>query len=325
MAFMFKLGGQGGNMFLEFVLLIIGLILVIKGADYFVDAAVAVARRTGISEVVIGATLVSLATTLPELAVSSYSAYLNQTNLAVGNAVGSVIFNTGVILGLSVLLSPLVIKDKKFSLKAIFMLIAGIIFSIAGIDGKIAFYEGLILVTFLVVYMVYLFRSPSDDDEHNSQTDDTPIWVLAVKFIGGAMAVVFGSRLMVNSAISIAEYFGVSPMIIGLTIVAAGTSLPELATSLTSIKKGHQNVSVGNIVGANFLNMTSVLGISSLINPLPIEKVSLTIDLPVMLVFMTLIWLFGRKGKMERWKGIVFLLIYAAYFTNIVIRTLQAA
>ena len=253
-------------MFLEFVLLIIGLILVIKGADYFVDAAVAVARRTGISEVVIGATLVSLATTLPELAVSSYSAYLNQTNLAVGNAVGSVIFNTGVILGLSVLLSPLVIKDKKFSLKAIFMLTAGIIFSIAGIDGEIAFYEGLILVIFLVVYMVYIFRSPSDDDENNSQTDDTPTWVLAVKFIGGAMAVVFGSRLMVNSAISIAEYFGVSPMIIGLTIVAAGTSLPELATSLTSIKKGHQNVSVGNIVGANFLNMTSVLGISSLIS-----------------------------------------------------------
>lgn len=322
---MFKLGGQGGNMFLEFVLLIIGLILVIKGADYFVDAAVAVARRTGISEVVIGATLVSLATTLPELAVSSYSAYLNQTNLAVGNAVGSVIFNTGVILGLSVLLSPLVIKDKKFSLKAIFMLTAGIIFSIAGIDGEIAFYEGLILVIFLVVYMVYIFRSPSDDDENNSQTDDTPTWVLAVKFIGGAMAVVFGSRLMVNSAVSIAEYFGVSQMIIGLTIVAVGTSLPELATSLTSIKKGHQNVSVGNIVGANFLNMTSVLGVSSLINPLPIEKVSLTIDLPVMLMLMALIWLFGRKGKMERWKGIVFLLIYAAYFINIVIRTLAVA
>ncbi len=308
-------------MIIQFLLLIGGLIFVIKGADYFVDAAVSVARKTGMSEVLIGATLVSMATTLPELAVSTYSSYLNKADLAVGNAVGSVIFNTGIILGLAILLSPIVIKDQKFSSKAIFMLFAGILLGLFSVNAEVTFLEGLLLVTLFIVYTIFLFKfSPVAENE--KQIDNTPFWLLSIKFIGGAMAVVFGSRLMVNAAVSIAEALGISTAIIGLTIVAAGTSLPELVTSLTAIKKGHQNVSVGNIVGANFLNMATVIGFSSLINPLPMGSDSLRIDLPVMLIFMTLIWLFGRKGKMERWQGVVFISIYALYFINIVTRTL---
>lgn len=308
-------------MIIQFLLLIGGLIFVIKGADYFVDAAVSVARKTGMSEVLIGATLVSMATTLPELAVSTYSSYLNKADLAVGNAVGSVIFNTGIILGLAILLSPIIIKDQKFSSKAIFMLFAGILLGLFSVNAEVTFLEGLLLVTLFIVYTIFLFKfSPVAENE--KQIDNTPFWLLSIKFIGGAMAVVFGSRLMVNAAVSIAEALGISTAIIGLTIVAAGTSLPELVTSLTAIKKGHQNVSVGNIVGANFLNMATVIGFSSLINPLPMGSDSLRIDLPVMLIFMTLIWLFGRKGKMERWQGVVFISIYALYFINIVTRTL---
>lgn len=308
-------------MIIQFLLLFVGLIFVIKGADYFVDAAVSVARKTGMSEVLIGATLVSMATTLPELAVSTYSSFLNKADLAVGNAVGSVIFNTGIILGLAILLSPIVIKDQKFSSKAIFMLFAGILLGIFSVNAEVSFPEGVLLVTLFIAYTVFLFRlSPVAENE--KQIDNTPFWLLSIKFIGGAMAVVFGSRLMVNAAVSIAEAVGISTAIIGLTIVAAGTSLPELVTSLTAIKKGHQNVSVGNIVGANFLNMATVIGFSALINPLSMGSDSLKIDLPVMLIFMTLIWLFGRKGKMERWQGVVFISIYVLYFINIVIRTL---
>lgn len=300
-------------------MLIIGLVLVIKGADYFVDAAVEVARRTGMSEVLIGATLVSLATTLPELAVSSYSSYLNNADLAVGNAVGSVIFNTAVILGLSLIIKPLKIKDKKFSSKALFMLASGILLSLFALDGQVKPKEGIFLIGLLIIYVFYVFKTSPNEDQ-KVETDDSPVWLLTIKFIGGAMAVVFGSRLMVNAAVSIAEALGVSPMVIGLTIVAVGTSLPELVTSLTAIKKGYQNVSVGNIIGANFLNMTAVLGVSSLINPLPIGGESLRVDLPVMLLLMALIWLFGRKGKMERWKGLVFLGIYIIYITNVVVK-----
>ncbi len=305
----------------QFLLLIVGLVFVIKGADYFVDAAVSVARKTGMSEVLIGATLVSMATTLPEMAVSTYSSYLNKTDLAVGNAVGSVIFNTGIILGFSILLKPIVIKDKKFSSKAIFMLLAGILLGLFAINAEVTFPEGLLLVTLFIVYTIFMFRF-SPLKVKDKQIDTTPAWLLTVKFVGGAMAVVFGSRLMVNAAVSIAEALGVSTAIIGLTIVAIGTSLPELVTSLTAIRKGHQNVSVGNIVGANFLNMATVIGFSALINPLPMSTDSLKIDLPVMLLFMALIWLFGRKGKMERWQGVVFISIYLLYFVNIVARTL---
>lgn len=306
-------------MLLTVLVLIAGLVLVIKGADFFVDAAVSVARKTGMSEVLIGATLVSVATTLPEIAVSSYSSYLKQSELAVGNAVGSAVFNSGVILGLGILLRPIIIKDSKFSSKALFMVFSGILLALFGLNGQIVFYEGIVLLTLLVVYTVYLFKSTAPSEE--KQIDNTPFVSLLSKFVGGAMAVVFGSRLMVNSAVSIAEVLGVSPAIIGLTIVAMGTSLPELVTSLTAIKKGHQNISVGNIVGANFLNMTSVLGVSALINPLPLDADTLSRDLPVMLALMTFIWLFGRSGKMERYKGLVFLGIYVLYFSHIIVRT----
>lgn len=307
-------------MLLNIGLLIIGLFLVIKGADLFVDAAVKVARRTGMSEVLIGATLVSVATTLPEIAVSSYSSYLKQAELAVGNSVGSVIFNTGVILGLSTIISPTIIRDRKFSSKALFMVFSGLLLSFFALNGKVVALEGFILVVLLVVYLTYVFKT-SQNETNEIQQEDTPTWVLTAKFLGGAMSVVFGSRLMVNSAVTIAEVLGVSQAIIGLTILAVGTSLPELVTSLTAIKKGHQNVSVGNIIGANFLNMTSVLGISSIINPLTINRYALKTDLPVMLVLMFLVFLFGKKGKIARWNGFVFLGIYILYFVNILLRT----
>lgn len=318
-----------------YLMFILGLILVIKGADWFVEAAVWMARKTGMAEVLVGATIVSVGTTLPELAVSTYSAYTGSPDVAFGNAVGSCIFNIAVILGLSVAVRPLQVDGRLFGTRALMMLAAAVVVTMLSIDGGLETIDGLVLVAILVAYIIYLVRTqraPGAEDAKTKQVQDSvlpdsidssprslfPSTTLGqvVQFIVGALAVAIGSRLLVSAATTIAEMLGISEVVIGLTIVSIGTSLPELATAITALAKGHQSLSAGNIVGANFLNITAVLGFSALVNRIPVAGSSLMLDFPVMLALMAALILFSSIGrKLTRWQGIVFLAAYVAYAT----------
>jgi len=305
--------------------------MVIKGADWFVEAAIWMARKTGIAEVLVGATIVSIGTTLPELAVSTYSSYAGYTDVALGNAVGSSIFNLGVILGVSILVRPIMIDAKPFGSRAILMLAAAVLVTILAIDGGLERTDGLLLIAVVAAYIAHLIRSQRFNADKVSEREDgygsetstesshghlfpltTPGQIL--QFIAGALTVAVGSRFLVSTATSIAEALGIPEIVIGLTIVAAGTSLPELATAIASLIKGHQSLSAGNIVGASFLNMTSVLGFSSLVNRVTIAGSCLLLDFPVMLALMAALILFATIGRrLTRWQGVFFLAVYIAY------------
>lgn len=317
-----------------YLMFIVGLVLVIKGADWFVEAAVWMAKKTGMPEVLVGATIVSVGTTLPELAVSTFSSFTGYPDVALGNAVGSCIFNIAVILGLSIAIRPLEIEGKLFSTRALIMLAAAVLATVLSIDGDLERIDGVILLAGLATYIIYLVRSQrsvTDEQDTSAQeaqdaappssSSDKPGHIFpsttpgqVLQFIAGALAVAIGSRFTVSAATTIAEMLGVPEIVIGLTIVAIGTSMPELATAITALAKGHQSLSAGNVVGANFLNMTAVLGFSSLVNRVPIAGSSLLLDFPVMLALIAALTLFASIGrKLTRWQGIVFLVAYIAY------------
>lgn len=301
-----------------FVFFALGMFAIIKGADWFTDAAVWIAGKTGIPKVIVGATIVSLATTLPEFAVSVFASYSGHADMSLGNAVGSNIFNIGVILGISLLIRSFPTDPNLFPKQAAFMIAAGTLAFLFAQDGSINSMDGFLLLLILVGYLVFLIIH-SLQQKQQMKKDEAVKGTLGlnlIKFIGGSAAVVIGSRITVTSGIGIAEFFKIPELIIGLTLVAMGTSLPELVTSLTATLKGYQELSVGNIIGAGLLNMSWVVGVSATINPIPITPMNLILDFPFMLTLMGLLLLFGITHKrFVRWEGATFLLIYVAYMT----------
>lgn len=309
-----------------------GLILVIRGADWFVESAVWMARKTGMSEVLVGATIVSVGTTLPELSVSTYSSIVGSSQIALGNAIGSCIFNIGFTLGISIAVRALPINDRIFNSRAVLMLAAAVLATVLSADGNLSRVDGALLLGALIAYVVYLIRSQRPaTDAGDTEVDQGPtpaetdaptsqrLFPLSTigqvaQFVVGALTVAIGSRLLVSSATTIAETLGISEAVIGLTIVAAGTSLPELATAVTALIKGHQSLSAGNIVGANFINLTAVLGVSSMVNPIAVGSSSLLLDYPVMLALMGALILFAAiRRTLARWQGCILLVAYVAY------------
>jgi len=306
------------------LLLLISILMIAKGADWFVESAVSISEKSGIPKIIIGATIVSFATTSPEFAVSATAAYLGHVDLSVGNAVGSTICNIGLILGMVIAIRAIHIDRHSFVRKGAFMVISALMLILTTLDGKLSATDGLLLLLVFLGFMYYNYkvqRAIFDNDGNKSER--TPLLEMnkdIFLFIAGAFMVVIGSRILVDAGITLAEWLGVPQMLIGLTLVALGTSLPELITAVSSLIKGHQDISIGNILGANIMDITLVLGVSSQIRTLEILPQSLIYDFPAMLLIMVLLVIFGvTKRKLERWEGGLLLGVYLAYIAGLFI------
>ena len=317
-------------MTLVIILFFVGFFLITKGADIFIDCTVKIGRKTGISELILGATIVSFATTLPELTVSVFASIDNYTTMSLGNAVGSIICNTGLILGLVVIISPFKVDKNMFSSKSIILLISVLTLMVLGANGSISRGDGFILIVLLIVFMYSNIKSVSGKNRINSpnnmqsnscdniKSSKHENLKVGVLFVLGLIMMVVGSKLLVDNGVKIANSIGVPQGIISLTVIALGTSLPELVSSLTAIKKQHHGISVGNILGANILNIVSVIVISSLINDLPILSQNMRIDFEFMtIILLILILPTIKSGKLYRVQGLLLLSSYIIYITTL--------
>ncbi len=310
------------------LLLALGFVLLSKGADLFVDGSASIATKAGIPQLVIGLTIVAMGTSAPEAAVSISSAIAGSAEIAVGNVVGSNILNVLIILGISATIVPLAVRKISHVLDIPMVLLATAILFVLGLFGSINFIGGIILLIIFIGYMAILFINAFKAKKANggviAPEDDVeikimPIWKSIIFVVIGLAMIVFGSSVTVNSATSIAKIFGVSERFIALTIVALGTSLPELFTSVTAAIKGNADIAVGNIVGSNIFNILFVLGVTSLIIPVPFESKFL-IDTVVSFVSVLFIWLVSLKSKkIARWSGITMLVLYAGYFVYLLL------
>lgn len=307
------------EMFLAVLLFVIGLVLIIKGGDFFVDAASWIAEVSGIPNFIIGATIVSIATTLPELLVSIMATAGGQTGIAVGNAVGSVTANTSLILAISLVFAPCVVSRKQFGLKGFLMILASVLLFVLSLSGHLKLLPSLLLFIVLGVFVyenIVSAKKEGEKVERRRIENKKEIVVNILKFIFGAAGIVVGARLLVDNGTVIAEKLGVPDSIIGVTMIAIGTSLPELTTAIIALVKKKGNLSLGNIVGANIIDMTLILPICSAVSggTLVVSNQALRLDMPVCilagLVAIVPTFIFG---KTKRYQGIALLVIYAAY------------
>lgn len=309
--------------------MIVGLVFLIGGAELLVRGASRLAAAIGISPLVIGLTVVAFGTSSPELAVSLQSAFSGQADIALGNVVGSNIFNVLFILGLSALIVPLVVAQQLVRLDVPLMIGASVLMLLMGLDGKIGRLDGLILFTCIVVYIVFaIWQSRKEQaqiqaeyaQEYGSEKLPSRTTFQMALNVGlvvvGLILLVLGSRWLVAGAVEIARFLGVSELIIGLTIIAAGTSLPEVAASVTAAAKGERDIAVGNVVGSNLFNILAILGLSSLIAPdgINVSGAALSFDIPVMIaVAFACLPIFFTGFTIARWEGALFLGYYIVY------------
>ena len=316
---------KGGALIVVAILIfLVGLVLVIKGGDWFVDSASWFAEATGIPKFVVGATVVSFATTLPELLVSVRAAMNGSAQLAIGNAVGSVTANTTLIMGVSLVAMAGVVNRKSFSLKGGLLLTSIVGLTLLSLNKQLptwsAFVLWAIFLTFMVSNLIEGKKSAEIGKLETYEKKDVPSKILW--FIIGTASIVFGAEFLVSSGKTIATSVGISETIIGFTVIALGTSLPELVTTLTAIRKKESSLSVGNIVGANIIDATLILPLCAVINgkPLPVERINLVFDFPVCIlacavaVIPTII-----SGKFKKWQGFALLAIYAIYMILLVL------
>lgn len=307
-------------MFMVTLLFITGIIMIIKGGDWFVDSAIKIAKLSGLPEVLIGATLVSLATTLPEVTVSITAAIEGHTTMGIGNAVGSMICNIGLILAISVVFMPGKVHDKNYTYKALILITYTIILFVMAVDGTIEIVNSAILLGMLIIYLFINVREAVTNLEDHKGNKRRKISSkkekqnIAIYFIVGIIAIILGSNLLIDNGVIIAEFIGVPEAVIGLTFIALGTSLPELTTGVASLIKKKPGIGLGNIIGANILNGCLVIGASGLFAPLEIIEQNIYFDFPVALTlsFILIIPTIIKK-KTYRLQGIAFLIIYALY------------
>lgn len=310
-------------MFVSVLLFILGLLLLIKGGDWFVDAASSIAHRLHMPELLIGATVVSIGTTLPEVMVSAQGAMVGSGSIAFGNAVGSIICNTSLIAAITLVVRPARVERKTLLLPSIAFFVAAAYYCFnAYVYGAFSRMSGLILLGMFVVYMVLTIMQMKNPAFAPKETDEevvpeTTMGHDILMLVVGAAVIVVGARLLVDNAQIIARALGVPESVIALTLVALGTSLPELVTAITSLIKGCGALSLGNIIGANLFNLVLVSGTAITISPFNLASASatsLTIDIPLMLGVMLLMTVPAlTREKMSRWQGVVLLCCYAAY------------
>ena len=293
-------------MFLKVVILLVGFLFLVKGADWFVEGAASIAKKLGIPQLIIGLTIVAMGTSMPEAAVS----------ITVGNIVGSNILNVLIILGVTAVITNVAIQTSTFRYEIPFMMVVTIILLVFGITGgEVTFVEGIIFWVLFLLYLGYLFvMAKKGTNEEEGETKDYPIWKCILFMVIGGVLVVKGSDFAVSGASAIARYFGMSERFIGLTIVALGTSLPELVTSVTAARKGNAGIAIGNIVGSNIFNILFVIGTTALICTVPFES-KFIIDTIIAVVVGAILWIGTYKHKeLRRPCGIFMLLCYVAYF-----------
>ena len=308
-------------MILNVLFILVGIVLVLWGADRLTDGAVAVAEKLKMPQIVIGLTIVAMGTSMPEFCVSLVSALKGTTDLAVGNIVGSNIFNTLLIVGVSAWVAPMTILKSTVRKDIPFALFASVILLVMCLDGNISRLDaGILFVLFLVFMYVTLKGAKTKDDDTTAKTDSIEdnkkpmaAWLSIVWIIVGLACLIGGSNLFVEGATKVAEHIGVSEAVIGLTIVAGGTSLPELATSVVSARKGNSGIAIGNVLGSNVFNILAILGVTGVITPMHLQGITM-LDLSMMVVSTLLVWLFSfTKYKIARWEGIVLTIVFIGY------------
>ena len=308
-------------MLIELVLLVIGFVMLIKGADIFVDGAAGIAARFGISQLVIGLTIVAMGTSAPEAAVSIAAAFKGTADITIGNVVGSNIMNILVILGVTAVIAALDIQQSTVRYELPFVMAVTLaMLAMGGVDKRVGRMDGVILWALFVAYLVCLFIMAMRNKEEEPAQTGRPVWLLIVFVILGAVLIVAGAVVSVDAASEIARMIGLSERFIGLTIVAFGTSLPELCTSVVAAKKGKADLAIGNIVGSNIFNILFVVGTTALIVPVPFNP-AFIIDTAVAAGAALLLWLCVLpKKELTRPGGILMLGCYAAYFVYLMIK-----
>ena len=301
-------------MWTNILLLILGLLLLISGGEFLVKSAISIAKKFNLSPFVVGITIVSFGTSAPELMVSLQATFDGATGLAIGNVIGSNIANIGLVLGLTVIVKPIIIEKSKYAFSVWFMLISAVLFSILLYDGNISFTDGLLLVLGLSVFIFFSFKYDKSQDVEDDLVEKGVLTTLLF-FILGSVGLYFGSDIFVNNAICIAKNMGVSEFIIGITIVAFGTSLPELVTSIVAAVRNQNSIFIGNLIGSNIFNIFAVIGITSLIQPLQQNSASITgeISLFIMILFSIIMGLYLIGKKISRLKGLILLAGYIIY------------
>lgn len=305
---------------INLILLLIGLGLVVLGADWLVNGASSIARRAGISEFVIGLTIVGFGTSCPELVVSLTGAIEGNSDISVGNVVGSNIFNALFILGLTALVLPVGMTDKNRRIDIPITLVVTILLVVLGITGSvsgpvISRWEGVVMLLVFSVYLFYCFKSDSKDEFSETQQVTLSFPKAIALTLTGLAGLIFGGDLFVDSATALARQIGVSDKFIAVTILAGGTSLPELATSLTAAIRGKEQLALGNILGSNVFNAMLILGLSSIITPLSFASMTV-VDIAALILssVLLLIWAYtGSRNRIDRWEGAAMLLCYVAY------------
>lgn len=312
--------------FIAVLLFAVGVVLIVKGGDLFVDAATWIAEVSGIPKFIVGATVVSLATTLPEMIVSVMAALEGKVDMAVGNAVGSVTANTGLIMAIALLFMPCAVDRKVYGFKSVLMILAAAFLLVFSQGGSLLLTGSLILIAILVAFVWENIVSAkagleAAEDRVRPPHDSKTVWSNVVKFLLGAAGIVIGARLLVDNGSILARAAGVSEAVIAVTLVAVGTSLPELVTTITAIVKKQSALSIGNIIGANIIDLCLILPLCSLVSgkALPISAQSVGLDMPVCLGVIALALLpMLFTGKFRRWQGFVMLGGYAAYLVAVI-------
>lgn len=311
---------------LKYILLIGGFVLLIKGADFFVDGSSAVAKRLKVPSLIIGMTIVAMGTSLPETSVSVSASVLGKNDLAISNAIGSNIFNLMVVCGVCCLLCPMAVgketlkKDLPFS-----VIVAGVLLALGAFTGTVMRWGGAILLALFAFFLYMMISSAKKARDSGEQSGEDeykimPVWKCLLCIIGGGAAIAAGGKMVVEGASDIARTFGMSDNLIGMTIVALGTSLPELVTSIVAARKGEVDMALGNVVGSNVFNILFVLGIAATISPIAFT-VQNTIDTAVLIAMSLLVLLLcAPKKKLVRWHGALMLAAYAGYTTYIFMR-----
>ena len=315
-------------MILDIVYILLGLALLVKGGDYLVDGSVAIAKRAKLSEMVIGLTVVGFGTSMPELLVSAQSALMGNSGIAIGNVVGSNISNIALILGLTSIVN--VIPAQKITLKIDlpFMLLSLVLFVAIAMTGFVGRVAGVIGVLMLICFVSYQVRQSrkaeaalaKENPKAQDEAKPMALWKALLLVIVSFLAMVFGANILVEGASNIARLLGVTDRVIGLTIVAIGTSLPELFSSVMAAVKGKTDMAIGNIIGSVTFNILCVIGVSSIITPIMDTNIGFAFDYALMVILGVILWLFLRtKHKLERWEGVVLTIIFIAYLAKTVI------
>ncbi len=322
---------------LTFTLFILGLVLLIIGAELLVRGASQIATLIGISPLVIGLTVVAYGTSAPELAVGVHSAYVGQPDIAVGSVVGSNIFNILFILGISALITPLIVQQQLIKIDVPLMIVVSVLAWILSLDGIINLTDGIILFLILIAYTIFSIQQSRKESKMIQEEYEKEFGIKKIKskhsiiiqillIIAGGAFLVLGSNWLVKGAVDIATFYGVSELVISLTVVAAGTSLPEVATSIVAAIKGEKDIAVGNVVGSNIFNILSVLGLTSIVAPngIRVSPAALNFDIPIMTaVAVACLPIFFTANKISRWEGALFFGYYFAYLLYLFLKSTQ--